>query len=146
MTPLTDTDRYRVETGHRIFVQVPAPHVDALLDAIIQADPLGYGAYEHVSFTTAPGTQRFLSTGAGRNVATPGAVQIPCVEVSVFVAASTGALEAVLRAIYHIHPYEEPVIVLQPAHRCLHRPGLDEENPNRFWNRPAEDWIPPAHR
>ena len=50
-----------------------------------------------------------------------------------------GALDALIRAIYAAHPYEEPVIHLVPAQRCRHRRGTDEDNPNRFWIRETAD-------
>lgn len=143
---LRDTDRFGVEAGHRVIVQVPHTHVEELPAAIARADPLKYGACDHVSFTTAPGTQRFRSTGGGRNAASDGVVRVPCTELSVFLPASNATLEAVLRALYATHPYEEPVILVQRCTRARHRPGMDENNPNRFWNRPPEDWLPPEHR
>lgn len=69
-----------------------------------------------------------------------------CVELQIFVPKLGADLEPVIRAIYHAHPYEEPVIQLLPAARTRHRRGQDEDNPNRFWNQDAADWVPKAHR
>jgi len=55
-------------------------------------------------------------------------------------------LARLIEAIYAAHPYEEPVIFVQPCLRTQHIRGQDENNPNRFWNAPTADWIPTEHR
>jgi hypothetical protein len=55
-------------------------------------------------------------------------------------------LERLIGAIYAAHPYEEPVILVSAGVRTRHITGIDEDNPNRFWNRPTEDWVPTEHR
>ncbi|WP_171233315.1 hypothetical protein [Ruegeria sp. HKCCA4812] len=40
---------------------------------------------------------------------------------------------------------EGPVILIRSALRSLQRAGMDVENPNTFWNRPPEDWVPEGH-
>lgn len=141
-----DTKRFAVEVGHIVYVQVPEPQARELISAIGEAWALKYGDYDQVAFTTASGVQQFRSLGTGRNVATDGAVEVPCVEVSVFVEGGEEGLTSVLEAIYNIHPYEEPVIYVVPASRTLHVRGMDEDNPNRFWNREPQDWVPDEHR
>jgi len=71
---------------------------------------------------------------------------VPCIELQVFTEATGQKLEPILRAIYHAHPYEEPVIQLLPAERTRHIRGMDEGNSNRFWNRETPDWVPEEHR
>lgn len=135
--------RYAAETGHLITVQTPAQDAPRILDHIHRISPLTYGDYDMVSYVSGAGTQAFRSLGTGRNAATDGAVSVPCTEVRVFVA---DAAAEVVAAIYDAHPYEEPVIFVTPATRTLHRRGMDEDNPNRFWNRETADWVPEAHR
>ena len=139
-------ERFTHEWGHRILVQVPLPHVDAVLDAVLGCCDLRYGDYDSVSFQTAEGIQRFRSLPGGRNRPTDHVVQVPCVEISFFVPDHGGDLLTVLRAIYDVHPYEEPVVNIVKCARTRHIRGLDEDNPNRFWNRKAESWIPEPHR
>ncbi|MFB9149826.1 hypothetical protein [Roseovarius ramblicola] len=138
--------RYRVETGLRILVQLPVEALPRVEAAVLGADPLAHGDYDRVSFHSAAGVQRFRSCGGGRNRATEDTVEVDCIEWQVFTTARGAALDALIRAIYATHPYEEPVIHLVPAQRCRHRRGMDEDNPNRFWNRDTADWVPPAHR
>lgn len=138
--------RFSIESGTRVLVQVPQEAAGRVLAAMVAVEPLIWGDYDQVAFTTEAGVQQFRSRPGGRNQATEEAVEVPCVELQVFVAKQGQALEPLLRAIYHAHPYEEPVIQLLAAQRCCHLRGMDEDNPNRFWNRPAQGWIPAAHR
>ena len=130
---------------YQIRVQTPEAHVDRLLASLSNIDPLLWGDYDQVSFTTTPGQQRFRALASARNAATSGVEIVPCVELSFVVAASVD-LTAVLAALCDTHAYEEPVIVVTQALRTLHIRGMGDENPNRFWNLPSEDWIPEVHR
>lgn len=141
-----DVQRYTLDAGTRVLVQVPEMDVERLLAAIVAVVPLAWGDYDQVAFTTSAGVQQFRSVGTGRNRATAGPERVPCTEVQIFVPLKGEELDPVLRAIYDAHPYEEPVIQLVEAIRSLHIRGLDEDNPNRFWNRSAADWVPAAHR
>lgn len=140
------SERYRIESGLRILVQCPAEALPRVEAAVLDRDPLVHGDYDRVSFHGAAGVQRFRSLGGGRNRATDDTVEVACVEWQFFTTAAGAALDTLIRAIYDAHPYEEPVIHLVPAQRCRHRRGMDEDNPNRFWNRETADWLPPAHR
>lgn len=136
--------RFDTEQGYEISVQVPLSHAEPLLAVIQHSCPLRYGPYDKVSFQSALGLQRFRALPGGRNAVTKGVVAVPCVELSFFVA-NTEDLPRVVEAIYDQHPYEEPVIFVRDSLRTLHRTGTDEDNPNKFWNRAAEDWIPDEH-
>lgn len=138
--------RYRVEDVLILRVQVPQTHAERILDAITQVCDLAYGDYTHVSFEEAAGTQRFAATGAGRNTATGRVVCVPCVQLTAQLPASGHVARDVVTAIYDAHPYEEPVIDLSPAFGTRHVRGMDEDNPNRFWNSDMPDWVPSEHR
>ena len=142
MTTLT-SDRFTVQSGHRITVQVPETDVNAVITAVTSVDQLIYGDYDNVTFTSQTGTQGFRALGTGRNVATQSVVTVPCVELSFFCA---GDAVPLIEAIYGVHPYEEPVIFIAPILRSLHVSGQEEDNPNRFWNRLMPSWVPTEHR
>ena len=93
-----------------------------------------------------PGVQQFRSCGTGRNAATARVVEVACTELSVFLPDDPALTARVLEAVYHAHPYEEPVIFVTPCLRTLHIRGMEKDNPNRFWNNAAEDWVPDEHR
>ena len=140
------SDCFTVEQGTRVLIQVPQEAADRVLQAILKVERLHWGDYDQVAFTTRAGVQQFRVSPEARNVATDQAVVVPCVELQVFVPKVGQALEPLLCAIYHAHPYEEPVIQLVAAARSCHRRGQDEANPNRFWNQSTADWVPEAHR
>jgi len=140
------SSRFRVQAGHRVVVQVPQQDAARVLDAVLEQDALVYGDYDRVAFVTCPGVQQFRSLSGGRNSATEEAVTVPCVELSFFTDAEATRLELIISMIYHAHPYEEPVVHVMAAARALHLRGVDEDNPNRFWNRPDAGWVPKAHR
>ena len=140
------SDRFNVETGTRILVQVPQEAADRVLQAILSRDPLPWGDYDQVAFTSHPGTQQFRSLPEGVNAATDQAMTVECVELQVFTCARGRDLEPILKAIYDVHPYEEPVIQLIDAIRPRHIRGVDQDNPNRFWNRETPGWVPAPHR
>ncbi len=135
------SDRFKPQSGHLVQVQVPQSALQSVLDAIYAVDPLSWGDYDHVSFASATGEQRFRGLGTGRNAATDGVLTVYCTELSFFVG---GDVVPVIEAIYSAHPYEEPVIFVQPVTRCTHVAGQDEDNPNRIWNRTEPpDWLKP---
>jgi hypothetical protein len=137
---LLPSDRFTVESGYLVRLELPEQVRNLVMDAVLSVTDLKYGDYDKVSFTSSPGITRFRSLGHGHNEAT---ASINCwqdVEVTFFLPDDPKVLEAVLRQIYASHPAEEPVIHLLPASRTLHIRGLDEDNPNRFWNGPDPEW------
>ena len=144
--PVLNNDRFTSEAGLKVVVQVPNAHAERILDSVLQHADLKYGDYDRVAFRTTEGVQQFRSLSGGRNAATDDVVEVPCLEVSFFLQNDDAVLTEVLKAIYWAHPYEEPVVHVTPCLRTLHIRGLDEDNPNRFWNRESEDWVPNEHR
>lgn len=145
MTLSIQSERFEIQQGFEISLQVPPTHTVQLLEAIYRTDTLRYGDYDHVSFASATGLQRFRSLPGGRNAASESVLEVPCEELSFFVGTQEQVTQ-VIQAIYEYHPYEEPVIFVRTVQRSLHRAGMDEDNPNKFWNRDPEDWVPEVHR
>ncbi|MEM6589032.1 MAG: hypothetical protein AAF641_11340 [Pseudomonadota bacterium] len=137
------SSRFTLETGFHVTVQVPESHTDRVMAAIMKTASLEQGDYDSVAFRTAQGVQQFRSLGTGHNPESPGVVEIPCLELGFFMPNDPRRVTEMLEAIYHAHPYEEPVIRVQDASRTRHIPGLDEGNPNRIWNSPDAEWYKP---
>ena len=97
-------------------VYAPAADTDALRLALFAAGAGALGDYSHCSWTVA-GTGQFLPhDGAAPAIGTVGAVEYVA-EDRVEVIAPAGRRAAVLAAMRHAHPYEEPafdVITLAP--------------------------------
>ncbi|UWR03778.1 hypothetical protein K3740_03505 [Ruegeria conchae] len=144
--PKLHNDRFVPEQGLRVIVQVPDTHVQRIVDSVLAIDTLKYGDYDSVTFKTASGIQQFRSLGSGRNIATDNTVEVPCVELSFFLACDEEQAVLVLKSIYDSHPYEEPVVLVEQCLRATHIRGMDEDNPNRFWNGQVEEWVPKEHR
>ncbi len=144
--PKLDNDRFGPEEGLRVIVQVPDTHAQRIVNAVLTEDTLKYGDYDSVTYQTVPGTQQFRSLGSGRNTATEKVVEVPCVELSFFLSGDEVKAVQILKTIYASHPYEEPVVFVYPCVRTLHIRGVDEDNPNRFWNSDANGWVPEEHR
>ncbi len=145
-SPKLQSDRCSTEQGLHVTVQVPEQDVQQIVDAVTEKHALKYGDYDSVTVRTSCGTQQFRSTGGGHNAATPTVEEVPCVELSFFLENEEATAVRVLKAIYWAHPYEEPIVIVEPCLRTLHIRGLDEDNPNRFWNHKTEDWVPQAHQ
>lgn len=144
--PVLSTERFTPEHGFRVTVQVPDKNAATVVNQILQEVSLKYGDYDSVLFKTVPGIQQFRSLGSGRNPANEAVVEVPCVELSFFLEKDEAVVARVVEAIYSTHPYEEPVVFVEACLRTLHIRGLDEDNPNRFWNSAPADWVPEEHR
>ncbi|WP_424988094.1 hypothetical protein [Microbulbifer sp. S227A] len=137
--------RFETEQMLRVSVIVPDENARKLMDGILAVTDLKYGDYDSVMFKSSVGVQSFKSLGTGRNKATGAVVSIPCVEVIFVIPAEEELATKVLEVIFDLHPYEEPVIHITPTIRTLHIRGLDEDNPNRFWNS-VVSWLPPEQQ
>lgn len=144
--PALKTNRFTSEPGFRVTVQTPDQNAQTIVENVLAEAPLKYGDYDSVTFKTATGVQQFRSLGSGRNAATETVVEVPCVELSFFLEGSETMVTRVVEAIYSAHPYEEPVVFVEACLRTLHIRGLDEDNPNRFWNSKPADWVPKEHQ
>lgn len=139
------SDRFFIEEGYSIAIQVPSVDIPRIMQAVLKRSDLKYGDYDQVAFRSAPGIQQFRVLPEARNAATEQAEEVACEELRFFLPRDE-LTEALLREIYDVHPYEEPVILISETRRTRHIRGMDDDNPNRFWNRETEDWVPEAHR
>jgi len=144
--PNLESNRFTPEPGFRITVQSPDQSISTIVEHVLAEASLAYGDYDRVTFRTAAGVQQFRSLGSGRNTATQAAVEVPCMELSFFLESNEALVARVVEAIYAAHPYEEPVVFVEACLRTMHIRGLDEDNPNRFWNAAPADWVPEEHR
>jgi len=121
-------------------------HAKEILDAVLSATSLTYGDYDSVAFTTSIGAQQFRALAGCRHGAAEAVVEVPCVEVTFYISQASDTLSHALAAVYNAHPYEEPVILINEILSTRHVKGVDDDNPNRFWNRDTPDWVPEIHR
>ena len=102
-----------MEKRFKIVVYTPESHAQAIREAMSRAGAGVIGAYTDCTFTT-KGVGRFRP-GAGSNptIGTPGALE-DVAEDRIETVCAGDKLEAALKAIRDIHPYEEPAIDVYP--------------------------------
>ena len=102
-----------MEKRYKLVVYVPEEHADRLREAIGNAGAGKIGNYSHCTFTL-KGTGRFKpEEGANPTVGSVGKLE----EVSedrIETVCSADTLQAVLKAIRDVHPYEEPATDVYP--------------------------------
>ena len=134
------TRSMRFEPLWLVTFQAPAEDVDRVLAAVTAVTPLQLGKYDRNAFETATGTEHYrplagAAAGAeGETRHRPGVC-----EVSFQLMRDPAVLDAVVEAIFAVHSYEEPVILVREilASRALGLP--DKDNPHRWWNQ-GGDW------
>lgn len=109
---------------------------DALRNALNAEIGLIYGAYDHVSFESAHGSQ-FFRGGSGTvsgemEVSTSRSVRT----LSFSIPRDDATLGKALGLIHRLHSYEEPVVYIQEASATRTRVKIGGNNPRKWWNRP----------
>lgn len=120
----------------RIWIELGPEDDDALRNALNAEIGLTYGAYDHVSFESADGTQFFrgrsgTASGEMEN-STSRSVRTLCFSIP----RDDAALGKVLNLTHRLHSYEEPVVHIQEAYATRAMPSTSQGNPRRWWNRP----------
>lgn len=129
-----ETDSASLAAEYLVHVQIPPDEVARVLAAITSITPLKYGNYEQVAFRSNTGTLQFKSLEGSK----PGATdlfQLPSDEISFSLPQDDQILAAVIEAIFESHPYEEPVILIQPVMSTRFKYGTAKDNPNKWWHR-----------
>jgi len=130
----------RFEPVWTLEIQTLPEDTDRILDAVMQAHPLGYGRYQRNASISAVG-QETAQPEPGSTTTThvagfqAGSTETyPMVELKISVPRDFAVLEKVMDAVIWAHHYEEPVIFLREdwASRAAYDPNSD--NPNRWWN------------
>ena len=120
--------------------QAPEEDIDRIFDHITSFVDLVHGKTDRNAFRTTAGFEYYrplagTPTGAEEEVRKrPGVAQI-----TVLIERNQQKLHQVIEAIYEVHSYYEPVIVVREILRSSTK-GLDDSgNPHRFWNTTG-DW------
>ena len=134
----------RTGTLERIWllrVQASLEEAGAIVDKVMEADPLAYGRYERNVFVSATGTESYrplANSTTALHKADDGNIQaVPCVELVISIAQDRDRLALVLDAIHDAHHYEEPVIYVQDTWASRANYDPNNTNPNRWCNRKA---------
>ncbi len=96
-----------MEKRYKIVVYVPEEHADMLREVMGAAGAGKIGNYSHCTFSV-KGTGRFRpEDGANPAIGEVGKLE-EVAEERIETVCSEGSLQAVLKAIREVHPYEEP--------------------------------------
>jgi hypothetical protein len=125
----------------QVSFQAPDEDVDRVFDAVRAVAPLVMGKTDSNGYR-APGGVEYYRPREGTPTGAEDAVrQRPGVdEMRVYLPRDRAVLEAVIEAIYEVHSYYEPVIVVAEVLRSETRGLDDSDNPHRWWNK-GGDWM-----
>jgi hypothetical protein len=107
---------------------------------VTEVAALEIGNYDRNAFETHVGTEHYRPlTGAAAGAEDETRRRPGVAEVKFQLPRDQALLEQVVEAIFAVHSYEEPVILVQEvlASRSLGLP--DKDNPHRWWNQDG-DW------
>lgn len=135
-----DTRPIKMEPMWLITYQAPAEDIDRIFDAVRAVAPLVHGKTDQNGYRAPDGFEYYrpregTPTGAEDNMRKRPGVD----EMRLFLPRDAAQLNAVIEAIYEVHAYYEPVIIVQEVLRSAGK-GLDDStNPHRWWNKDG-DW------
>ena len=137
VSPAAIEDRaFRLEPAYIVSVNVPSEAVEKVLGSITNSVPLEYGKYDHVAFRSAIGVEQFRPLQGSRAGEQAVLSEVPTTRITFAIPEDVNILHKVIAAARYTHPYEEPVVHVETGWMSRAKPGGDESNPNRWWNRP----------
>ena len=123
-----------------ITYQAPVEDIDRVFDAVLAVTPLVQGKTDNNGYRAPSGHEYYrplegTPTGAEDELRKRPGVD----EMRFFLPRDPELLAAVTEAIYEVHSYYEPVIIVQEVLRSLSKGLDDSQNPHRWWNKEG-DW------
>lgn len=124
----------------QVAFQAPVEDVDRIFEAIVEVAPLAHGKTDRNGYRAPSGIEYYRPREGTPTGAEDDTRQRPGVdEMRLFLERDADLLSKVVEAIYEVHSYYEPVIVVSEVLRS-HCKGLDDRgNPHRWWNKQG-DW------
>lgn len=123
-----------------ITVQTPRDDVARLLKTVIGINPLAMGKYDSNAFATADGVEHYRPREGAVAGTENEARQRPGVcELSFQIEPDQQKLEAIVEALFQVHSYQEPVIIVREIIASRSKGLEDKNNPHRWWNTTG-DW------
>lgn len=135
-----DTRPIHMEPMWLITYQAPVEDIDRIFDAICEVAPLVQGKTDRNGYRSASGHEYYRPREGTPTGAEDDVRQRPNVdEMKFFLPRDPALLDAVIEAIYEVHSYYEPVIIVAEVLRSTCKGLDDSKNPHRWWNK-AGDW------
>jgi hypothetical protein len=135
-----ETKSLRMELHLLVSVQVPEEDVARIMAEVMRLAPLAIGRYDSNLFQSAAGIEHYrplegAAAGAERQIRRrPGVV-----EMSFQMPKGQELLAQVIEAIFQVHSYQEPLIVVREVLASRSKGLDDKDNPHRWWNATG-DW------
>jgi len=124
-----------------VTVDTPDGGVEPVLKAIGDGLPLVQGPYDNNIFVREGGYQRFRAL-SGSHAGAEGTVQQTAASQIVFsIPPDRSLLSKAFDVIFAVHVNEEPTIRVEEVWGSRSKLLDDEDNPNRYWNRPDASAI-----
>ena len=124
-----------------VTVDTPDGGVEPVLKAIGEGLPLVQGPYDNNIFVRERGYQRFRAL-SGSHAGAEGTVQQTAASQIVFsLPPDRDLLSKAFDIIFAVHVNEEPTIRVEEVWGSRSKLLDDDDNPNRYWNRPDADSI-----
>lgn len=136
-----ETTATRMEAQYLVTFQAPLEDIDRILAHVMSITPLRIGAYDGNAYQSGPGIERYRpleGAAAGPEVDVrqrPGVL-----EVAFQMPRDQPLLERVVEAIFQIHSYQEPTILVGEILASRSKGLDDSKNPHRWWNT-SGDWA-----
>lgn len=119
-----------------ITVQIPEVALDGFIAAIEKDIPLIQGAYSHCMFVRRNGSVRFKNEDGAHGGSEDVIRNVPSAEVVLLIPHNEQSLNHAIESISRSHVHEEPTISVASSWSYLSGMLKDDNNPNRYWNRP----------
>lgn len=135
-----ETKSVQMIAQYRLAVQAPEADVSRIIAAICAITPLTVGAYDQNVFISPGGTEHYRPRqGAVAGEESEARRRPGVCEFSFQIAPDAALLERIVEAVFQVHSYQEPVIMVQQILASRSK-GLDDSaNPHRWWNTTG-DW------
>lgn len=120
--------------------QAPPDDIDRIFDRITEVAPLVHGKTDRNAYRSPGGVEYYRPLEGTPTGAEDAVRKRPDVdEMKLFLPRDPVLLDRVIEAIYEVHSYYEPVIIVQEVLRSLCKGLDDQDNPHRWWNTHG-DW------
>jgi hypothetical protein len=135
-----ETNSVSMKTMVLMTVQAPTEDISRILKAVTDIEPLVMGKYDSNAFIAATGIEHYRPRDGAAAGTEDAPRQRPGVcEISFQLPPDQQKLTAITEAIFQVHSYQEPVIMISEILASRSKGLDDSKNPNRWWNTTG-DW------
>ena len=135
-----ETKSLRLEPCLLVSVQAPEADVERIMAAVIRLTPLAIGSYDRNVFRSAADIEYYRPLEGAAAGAEASARRRPgIVELSFQLPMDQELLAQALEAVFQVHSYQEPLIVVREVLASRSKGLDDRNNPHRWWNTTG-DW------